>query len=110
MWAFGGFPCGATPDLTLARQSFVLHLEDREKALGDKGYNDPSVFILPNETNAVEHKTIMARHETVNKRIRQFKVLSDRFRHKLTFHRRCFHAVVNITQLNINNGEPLFSV
>lgn len=56
------------------------------------------------------HKRIMSRHETVNKRIRQFKILNDIFRHNIQNHPLIFHAIVNITQLMIENGEPLFKV
>jgi hypothetical protein len=84
--------------------------EPGERTLADKGYNDSSQFILPNETNPHGHKIIMSRHETVNKRIRQFKVLYHTFRHSLEKHPTCFDAVVNITQLIIEFEEPLFAL
>lgn len=52
----------------------------------------------------------MARHETVNSRIKQFAVLTNAFRHDLDLHYKCFHAVANITQLMIENDEPLYQV
>jgi hypothetical protein len=36
--------------------------------------------------------------------------VGQRFRHSLYLHPRFFHAVVNIIQLMIQNGEPLFPV
>lgn len=78
--------------------------------MADKGYNDGTYFLLPNETNKHAHKLIMSRHETVNKRIRHFKILKDVYRHPIKKHPTVFHAVVNLTQLIITHGEPLFSV
>lgn len=110
VWAHGGFPCGAYPDLRIARELLVEFLDAGERVMADRGYNDQRYFILPTEANNGRHKTIMSRHETVNKRIRQFAVLSDKFRHKKELHGKCFHAVVNLTQIIIKTDEPLFSV
>lgn len=110
VWAFGGYPCGQYPDLLLAREAFVLALNDNEVAMADKGYKDP-LFITPRGTqNDCRHKLIMSRHETVNKRLRQFKILKMEFRHDRQKHPLVFHAVANLTQLMIENGEPLFNV
>ncbi|KDO22032.1 hypothetical protein SPRG_12241 [Saprolegnia parasitica CBS 223.65] len=113
VWAFGGVPCGEWPDLTLARHAFVHMLDRGEKALADKGYRDPVYFRYPDDgglqTNR-RQKKIMARHETVNRRLKQFRVLQSRFRHALEKHPICFHAVVNITQLDIACGHKLFGV
>lgn len=110
VWAFGGFPCGAWPDLKLARESFIDFLEPNERSVADSGYKDKKYFLLPTDRNLERHKVFMSRHETVNKRLKQFRVLSETFRHDLTKHKFCFHAVVNLTQLSIKYEEPLFSV
>lgn len=110
VWAFGGLPCGDYPDLKLARETFVFALDNNERALADKGYKDDSFFILPKNGNSEKHNLIMSRHETVNKRLRQFQILKMEFRHNRQKHPIIFHAVANLTQLMIENGEPLFSV
>lgn len=110
VWKNGGYPCGDFPDLKLAREAYVFCVGEGEKTLADRGYRDSKFFILPNQTNTVLHNNIMSRHETVNKRIRHFKILRDVFRHKLHTHPLVFHSVVNLTQLMIEDGEPLFSV
>jgi hypothetical protein len=51
-----------------------------------------------------------ARHETVNARFKNNQVLVKRFRHSLAFHSACFRAVAVVSQLIIENGEPLFDV
>lgn len=110
VWAYGGFPCGAYPDLKIARELFVDFLEPGERAMADRGYNDPTYFLLPDPHNSTRHKTIMGRHETVNKRLRQFNILASKFRHEKSLHEKCFHAVVNLTQITIKKEEPLFSI
>lgn len=110
VWANGGYPCGKYPDLKLARESYLWSINEGEKTIADKGYNDDKFFILPNETNNSFHKLIMSRHETVNKRMRQFQILKKEFRNNRRKHPMVFHAVANITQLVLENGEPLFSV
>lgn len=111
VWKFGGYPAGQYPDLKLSREFYVHQVMPGELTLADKGYNDGTTyFITPNATNPIGHKFIMSRHETVNKRIRQFKVLYNTFRHNMDKHKKCFDSVVNITALVIKFEEPLFSV
>lgn len=110
MWAFGGYPCGEYPDLTIAREAYVLSVDSNEKTMADKGYKDSIFFILPDDKNKYQHKLIMSRHETVNKRIRQFKILQQTFRNSIKKHPIVFHAVINITQLIIKNEDPLFNI
>ena len=112
VWANGGLPCGDWPDLRLARNAFVEFLEPNEKALADKGYNDTDHFVFPSDSrnDNKRQKVIMARHETVNRRMKEFAVLGQRFRHALHKHPMCFHACLHLTQLMIEHGHPLFIV
>jgi predicted hydrolase (HD superfamily) len=50
-----------------------------------------------------------ARHETVNRRFKQLDCLKC-FRHDKQLHVHCLNAVAVITQLAIENGEPLYHV
>lgn len=72
VWVFGGYPCGMYPDLKLTREAFVPSLITGERAMADKGYKDEKHFILPNAQNTNLHGLIMARHETLNRRLKQF--------------------------------------
>lgn len=112
VWTYGGRPCGECPDLVLAREVYTSMVDEGEKTIADRGYRDDQFFINPynNPQSVVQQKQIMARHETVNKRLKQFSVLDIPFRHDVYLHPRCFHAVANITQLMLTNGEPLYSV
>ena len=65
---------------------------------------------FPNVENYQKKKEIMARHETLNGRLKQFSCLHDIFRHDLSLHPLYFNAVVNLTQMMIEHGEPLYSV
>ena len=51
-----------------------------------------------------------SRHETVNKRVKQFKILRDTFRSDIEKHSYVFRAVLVLTQLSLKRGEPLFEV
>lgn len=96
----------------MARQEFVHQLDEGEKALADDGYQDLDYFIYPiafPDTGAFQ-KRKMARHETVNKRFKQFAVLRHAFRHEHSFHTECFYAIAFITELSIRNGETLFEI
>ena len=108
VWVHGGLPCGEWSDLRLARDAFIHRLQPHEKALADKGYKDQHYFENPGGDQ--RKKRILARHETVNGRIKQFCCMKDRFRHALFLHPCFFHSVVNLTQLMIANGEPMYAI
>jgi hypothetical protein len=108
VWAHGGVPCGEWPDLRLARNAFIDRLLPGEKAIADGGYRDHHYFDFTN--GAQQRKPILARHETVNGRIKLFRCMKERFRHALYLHPRFFHAIVNLTQIMIDNGEPLYTI
>lgn len=78
VWINGEYPCGEYTDLKLAREAYVLFVDHGEKTLADKGYRDQNFFILPNLRNKTAHGRIMARHETVNRRMKRFQ-LSNRY-------------------------------
>jgi hypothetical protein len=44
------------------------------------------------------------RHETINQRIKVFKILTDRFRHDIEKHSMCFRACAVLTQLSFVHG------
>jgi len=55
-------------------------------------------------------RRLRARHETVYKRLKDFGILSQTYRHNLKDHAFVFRAVVVLTQLAIESGEPLFEL
>ena len=62
------------------------------------------------EKMLVVRTLVRRRHETANKRIKQFACVSAKFRHDISFHGSCFRACTVLTQLAIENGKPLFGV
>ena len=111
VWAFGGVKPGDFPDLELARSCVVDMIDDGELIVADNGYNDSWVFLNDRKGSYEPQDTAirqyLARHESVNKRIRDFKILSDKYKGKLSFHPRIFHACVNLVQIQIENGNEL---
>lgn len=98
------------PNLKLARSAFALGLQEGEKAIADRGYNDANYFDYPNGENDQKKKEIMARHETLNRRLKQFNCLQYKFRHELYLHPLYFNAVVNLTEIMLEHGEPLYPI
>ena len=110
VWANGGLPCGQWSDLRIARSLILEETQPGEMIIADRGYRDEEFFDIPANEGDQLKKLILARHETVNRRIKQFRCMGSKFRHDLHLHPRFFHAVVNLCQLTIENGEPLFQV
>jgi len=117
VWINGPFPCGAWPDINIFRNGLKQKLlQAREKAQADLGYRGEkhTTIIIPNQFDSDDIKKlkadVRARHETVNKRFKQFGALKQVFRHDLDKHKAVFEAVAVITQLGINLGEPLYEV
>ena len=49
----------------------------------------------------------MARHELINKRVKDFKSMSNTWRHGWEAHIPTFYAVVALTQIKLENGPPM---
>ena len=114
VWLNGPFPCGRYPDLTIAREGLVHELDDGEKCVADGGYQDGRVYAdTPTGLNTWTEKkkrNFRARHETVNARVKIFGIFNQVFRHPVCKHGLCFHTAINLTQISIEHGEPLFDV
>ena len=106
IWVNGGLFCGQYSDFKLARDEYTSSVSYGELTIADDTYKDRRFFIYPsaNPESRTLQKKIMARHETVNSRLKQYVVLFSAFHHPISLHRNCFHAVANITQLMIENG------
>lgn len=116
VWVHGPTRAGEN-DISVARQAFVSFLNDGEMAVADRGYRGepnhlktPDFFHFRSADEYGEAAVARARHETVNKRLKNKKVLVMPFRHPLQFHSACFRAVCVVEQLNIENGHPVFDV
>lgn len=109
VWAHGPFPCGAWADLRIFRADLKLRLKDGEHVLTDGGYRDKRCKrVLGGNFNLSAR--VKARHETLNRHLKQFRVLGNAFRHSLKKHSQCFFAVANLVEVMIESGESLFQL
>jgi hypothetical protein len=68
------------------------------------------LFTTAEEAEAMT-QLVRNRQETVNKRFKNWEILSVPFRNQVYRHGDAFRSLPSImTQLSINNGEPLFQV
>ena len=117
VWFNGPYEPGLYNDLQIFRESFKTFLDKGERIEADDGYigdaprfvKCPKCFANPTEKEAMQ-KRVRSRHETVNKRFKNWGILNQVFRHDITNHGLVFSAIATITQLQIENGEPLFQV
>ena len=111
VWINGPYQCGLYPDLTIFRRGLIYMLEGGEKVEADKGYAGERLYANTPTPGIFDSGGIArSRHETVNKRFKQWGCLGHRFRHCFTKHHSVFSAVAVITQLLIESGEKLFAV
>jgi hypothetical protein len=87
--------------------------------IADGGYEmretqDKGFLCLPNTMDSRELKHFKSRarcrHETLNGRLNNFKILQDKFRHGMKCHGIAFEAVAVIIQYQMDNGAPIFDV
>lgn len=114
VWIHGPFRCGKT-DITISRNAVLYALRDGERVEADLGYRGEDLKInTPNEFGPREMEKMKqyarSRHETANQRMKIFGVLSQRYRHDIQYHSRCFRAVAVIVELNIETFAPLHDV
>ncbi len=111
VWANGPWPCGSHSDLRIIREGLKLKLLLDEFVVADGGYTDERCIQPPGSNHKDHHllSLIRAMHENSNKRLKQFGVLKQKFRHDLTLNHYCFFAVLNITHLTLED-EPLFPI
>ena len=116
MWLNGPYECGNWPDINIFRNSLKSHLEDGERVEADDGYvgeapdyiKCPASFANPQETLFMQQR-VRNRQETINKRMKNWGILKQVYRHQFICHAEVFRAVAVVTQISIKRGEPLFS-
>jgi DDE superfamily endonuclease len=106
----GPFPAGRYSDLKIARERLTTLLENSvcegEMALADGGYQDGYLYFeTPTGDNESEDQRMKAiaraRHETINRRLKVWRILNNRYHGNIAKHGHIFMAVANITQLGI---------
>lgn len=108
-WVRGPFPCGEMNDMSIYSSGLRDLLMSGEEVVADDGYHDSSICSNTTLTRSVTRR-IRARHETVNHRLKAFKIIGGRFRHNKVQHGTCFHAVAQVVQISFRVENALFSV
>ena len=114
----GPYLPGVYNDLMIFRDCGIKdEMEQREKVEADDGYKAecPAYTLVPGWHNTrTDQKKMKARvrmrHEHVNKRMKNFKCLLERFRSSPSKHSCCFRAVAIVTQLSMETGEPMIDM
>lgn len=112
-WINGPFAPGPWPDIKIFRGWLKWRLKQNEMVEADAGYRGDFRVSCPSDwRNQVENsmkRGARARHETVNRRFKQFHCMKN-FRHDKNLHAHCFNAIAVITQIAIENDEPLYDI
>jgi hypothetical protein len=118
VWISGPYEPGIWNDISIFRNGLLSMLEEGERIEADDGYRGaaPRYVKCPRSmghhggsTEAMQ-AIVRRRHESVNKRFNQWMILKSIYRGDIRNHGQLFRTVAIITQLAIENGEPLFSV
>ena len=113
VWVHGPFPAGAWSDLKIFKSKLAHLLLPGEMVEADGTYRHRKVRTPLNfvsQTDKRAKNKARARHETVNRRLKQWGCLKQQFRHTLAYHSRCVEAVCVFTQQAFNRGEGPFPV
>jgi hypothetical protein len=112
----GPYPAGNYTDIKIFNTVLRNFLEPGERVEADEGYHGhPDKIKCPgNDANPAENRAmqgrVRARHEMLNGRLKNWGILSQVFRHHIMMHGDVFRACAVVTQLTIQDGEPLFEV
>ena len=114
VWINGPFPCGAWPDLRIARSALHYMLLADEFYVADGGYQDGGEHsVTPNGMNDYEQRTYAlarARHETINRVFKTYECFRTMFRHQREKHGLFFRSAAVIIQLGLREGSHTFTV
>jgi DDE superfamily endonuclease len=111
----GPFPCGWFPDITIFRNHLIHQLLPGERVEADKGYRGEPLYVSdPGDFTSLAKKAAKAearaRHETINRRLKQWSCLKQVYRHDLEKHSVVLRAVAVLVQLNIKNFDHPWQV
>ena len=114
VWFNGPYPCGLMSDSKIFCRNLKWLVDPCERVIADKGYQGITQIYTPYNAKSIEHREAMglarARHETVNRRLKQWQCLQQRYRHDRNKHGMVFGAVACLTQMEIVYGNPVFQI
>ncbi|CAJ1954972.1 unnamed protein product [Cylindrotheca closterium] len=110
----GPFKAGTWTDKKIVKLELHGKLAPGEYYLADGGYTNKNAPVITKNTipqhERAKMNAIMARHETINGRFKDWQILENRFRHGEHRHRGVFTAIAVITQVEIETGMHVFGV
>jgi hypothetical protein len=116
VWIQCPYPAGKNTDIIIFNKVLTNILEPGERVKADDGYcrHADKIKCPKNDANPTENLAMQgrarARHETFNGWLKNRGILSQVSRHHISLHGDVFWTCAVLTQLAINNGEPLFGV
>ena len=116
LWVHGPTPPGLHNDLEVARQALLPRIRQYgtgdKRIIGDGIYSaqeESDVMSVLNDTDPREiarfKERVLSRHEKFNNLLKNFHCLKQKFRHGINFHKECFHAVLALTCIQLDNGS-----
>lgn len=115
VWVHGPYACGRNNDIKIFRMYLQGLLDPRERVVADGGYKDKGEGTTDTPSGLNNYDQYMksmarARHETLNRRFKQFTILGGRYRGDLKEHKNYMLAIANIVQIDIELGKEPFKV
>ena len=117
MWINGPFACGKYNDCSIFLKGMAARLGRNERVEVNDGYNgaSPKYTKVPGSCTARKERkeiqsTVRARHETFNKRLKQWGSMRNVWHHGPTKHATAVRAVAVINQIILQFQQPLFHV
>jgi hypothetical protein len=113
VWMNGPFKA-SRHDVTIFRRAGLNEkIPQGHKVIADSGYSGESIVV--STPNAHDPRLLCkfksrarARHESFNGKLKNFRAISEHFRHGIEKHKIVFEAVCVICQYQMENGSPLF--
>jgi uncharacterized protein YpmB len=117
VWINGPYEPGIWNDLAIFRNALLTELDDGERVEADDGYRGESPQYVKCPKSIGNHDAseasaafVRRRQETINKRFKQWGIMKQVYRGDISKHGHAFRVCAIVTQLAIENGEPLFQV
>ena len=106
---------GSKNDVTIFREKLKTMLDKNEMAEVDAGYKGEIEYLrsrdaYETEIEKKEKSEARARHETINRRIKQWGILKQMYRNSKESLQTVFYDIAVLTQLDIDNGNVPFII
>lgn len=113
VWINGPFK-GSVNDNSIAWGNIVSRLDPGERIVADSGYHNkgdrPEVFYTKRGDRSIRDRqmsVVRSRHETVNRRFKEFKAMQSVFRHDVKKHQMVMYAIAILVQVKIEDSENM---